>query len=377
MHELPEQLSVLGYEIGFLDFQEAAEPMRFSPAGEMRKGRAVPGSQIRYFSQPTRFSGLARRLFAVLTFASFFRRVLVDFKPDSVVSYSVPTSGWQALNVCRREGIPFIFRALDVSHKIRQTKAAPLVKLAEKYIYRNSDWVSCNNPAMRDYCISLGARKQFSSVNLPPLDLSHFGTGLTDNVALRTSLGIEEKTPVILYMGSFFYFSGLDQVIRDLAGLSPKPYLVLIGGGEQESDLRNLSANLGLGDRVIFTGFVPFRDLPRYFSVCDVAINPMTPSLVSDTALPNKVLQYMASGLPVVSTRLKGLSALFSDSEGVELVAQPSDVLKSALALASDSRRRKLGNRNTEIVRQMFSVESTVNEFERLLAEVGQLPGVK
>ena len=108
-------------------------------------------------------------------------------------------------------------------------------------------------------------------------------------------------------MGSFFYFSGLADVLQKLALMDERPVLVLIGGGEQDAELRTMTEKLHLEDCVKFTGFVGFAELPSYLSMADVAINPMVPSMVSNKALPNKVLQYMASGLPVVTTRLDGL----------------------------------------------------------------------
>lgn len=372
MHEFPEHLANRGHEVGFLDFQEFDSGDAVGSIGQRRNGRVVPDTDFLYFSQTNRLSGLARRLLAVLTFPKFFRSVLKEFDPDVVVSFSVPTSGWQALYICRRLRIPLIFRALDVSHKIRSTKLSGFVKVTEKYIYRKSDWVSCNNPAMRDYCISLGASEAFSSVDLPPLDLSHFETWTGPKQALLSNLEIPEDSTVVLYMGSFFYFSGLDQVLRALSKLDPKPYLVLVGGGEQEAELRALARHLEIEDWVRFTGYVAFQDLPSHLAMADVAINPMAPSLVSDTALPNKVLQYMASGLPIVSTKLKGLSSLFGNLEGLQLVHQPSEVLSTAVQLAKDPNRLNLGEKNRQAVRQKFSIDKTLDQFESRIERMGQ-----
>ena len=374
MHEFPEHLARRGHEVGFLDFQEFDSGDPAGPFGHRRNGRVLLDTDFQYFRQTNRLSGLAKRLLGVLTFPKLFRSVLKEFAPDVVVSFSVPTSGWQALYMCRRWRIPMIFRALDVSHKIRRTKLSGFVKMAEKYIYRNSDWVSCNNPAMRDYCISLGAREAFSSVDLPPLDLSHFETRVLPEQSVNSLLDIPKNSSVVLYMGSFFYFSGLDQVLRALSALKSKPYLILVGGGEQESELRDLARHLKIDNWVRFTGFVAFQDLPAYFAIADVAINPMVPSLVSDTALPNKVLQYMASGLPIVSTRLKGLSSLFQDLEGLRLVHKPSEVLSSAVELAKAPNRLDLGESNRKAVLQRFSIEKSLDHFEGLIKRVSRKP---
>lgn len=370
MHEFPEHLSTRGHEVAFLDFQEFRSSKGYSQFGSRQKGRVVPTAQLTHYSQSNRLDGIPRRLLAWATFPFFFRRALRDFNPDVVVCFSVPTSGWQALMMCRRMRIPFIFRALDVSHKIRKTVFAPLIKYVERRIYRSADWVSCNNPAMRDYCISLGAGEVTTSVNLPPLNLSHFTQQSGVDNDLLELLGIPEGSAVILYLGSFFYFSGLSAVISSLAHETSKPFLLLVGEGEQESELRAQSKGLGLEDQVKFAGYVPFQELPRYLALAHVAINPMVPSLVSHSALPNKALQYMASGLPVVSTKLRGLSLLFRDCPGLLLVPAPEDVLSGAISLLKARDREKLGQGNRQEIRELFFEGKAVDEFESLITKV-------
>jgi len=374
MHEFPEHLSKRGHDVAFLDFLEfdhGDEKVRW---GESRRGRVVPGANFLHFSQTNPFSGLTKRLFAALTFSACFRSVLDEFRPDVVVSFSVPTSGWQALHICRSLKIPYIFRALDVSHKIRKSKWESLIKLAEKYIYRNSDWVSCNNPSMREYCISLGAREGSSSVDLPPLDLSHFEAVAGADQELRRSLGIPLGATVFLYMGSFFYFSGLENVLLALSAEESKPYLVLIGGGECETGLKTLAKDLEIEHWVRFTGYVPFAELPSYLAIADVALNPMVPSLVSHNALPNKVLQYMASGLPVVSTKLEGLHSLLGDARGLRLVSEPDDVLSEAVQFARDANKIEVGLGNRKAVRDNFATENAVDHFEHLIENLCKKP---
>ena len=218
--------------------------------------------------------------------------------------------------------------------------------------------------------MKLGAREERSSVELPVLNLAHFLAGKEERQRMRAEIGIEVDATVIVYMGSFFYFSGLDQVIRQLGKMVDKPQLVLIGGGEQEAELRKLVTSLELEDYVTFTGFVGFDELPSYLSVADVAINPMLPSLVADSALPNKVLQYMASSLPVVSTNLKGLSSLFHRADGLSLVSSPEEVLVKSISVAADANLSQMGEENRKLVDETLKGEMSVNAFEQLLTQV-------
>jgi glycosyltransferase involved in cell wall biosynthesis len=223
---------------------------------------------------------------------------------------------------------------------------------------------------MAKYCMSMGAEPKRISVDLPPIDLDHFSRASGHRTEIRNSLGLDENHQVILYMGSFFYFSGLPEFVREFAkGASRNQRLILIGGGEQEGELRKLVSELGVDAKVIFTGFVAFQDLPRYLSAADVAINTMHRSLVSSAAFPNKVIQYMASALPVVSTDLDGLRLTFGELPGLKLVQSPAEAFTAASELLSQSNPRELGANNQEVVARIFSKEGAVAAFESLLVK--------
>jgi glycosyltransferase involved in cell wall biosynthesis len=376
MHEFPEHLAALGHEVGFVHFPEglSRDELADTPYKQAISGRVLGDVSLTLYTPKTLSGGLAGRLLTVLTFRKQFRIILQDFKPDIIISFAVPTSGWQSLSVSRKSGLPFVFRALDVSHKIRRSFFSPIIALAERFIYRNADWVSANNPAMLEYVLENGASEGRAGVNFPPLDLEHFTAVRKGAGSIRAQLGIPVDAKVILYMGSFFYFSGLPEVIRSFAKeAAHDDYLVIIGAGEQARELEGIVNDLGIQKNTVFTGLVRFSDLPRYLAIADVAISPLKPSLVSNTALPNKVLQYMASGLPVVSTRLRGLQLTFgSDLSGLIFEKDSYDVASSALRLANgESNLEQLGGNNAAKVAELFGPGLAVKSFEtKLLAMV-------
>ena len=376
MHEFPEYLAEREHQVGFVQFPEgeSKEALKRLPWKQEIEGRAVKNVNLTLYTPKTKSSGLVGRLMATAKFGREFKRILEDFNPDLVVSLAVPTSGWQALRVSRRANIPYLFRALDVSHKIRKSIFSGFILHAEKYIYRGADWVSANNPAMLDYCISLGAEATRSSVELPPLNLSHFAPQPGWRAQIRGKLGIPADAKVVLYMGSFFYFSGLPDLIESFAKTrSENQVLVLIGGGEQEDELIALTQRLNLDSSVLFTGFVSFDELPKYLAIADVAVNPMMPSLVSNAAFPNKIIQYLAASLPVVSTRLKGVEATFPVSTALTLVACPNQVFSAANEMLTLNERSEIAEKARMLVSSKFEANSAVDQFERLLISVSEV----
>jgi glycosyltransferase involved in cell wall biosynthesis len=373
MHEFPEHLAALGHEIGFVQFPEGLSQEKVRSLGWKTKipGRVLPNQDLTLYTPQNTSGNLLGRLKTALTFKKTFTSVVKDFRPDVVVSFSVPTSGWQALSVCKKLGIPYVFRALDVSHLIRKSAFSSLILIAEKFIYRNASAVSANNPAMSEYCRSMGAIEAKTFVDLPPIDLSHFANGKSGRSHIRSKLEIAIDSKVILYMGSFFYFSGLPQLIDEFARSGKDDtVLVLVGGGEQDLELRQQVAKLGLKGKVLFTGFVGFNELPGYLAAADVAVNPMQSSLVSNAAFPNKVIQYLATGLAVATTRLRGLEQTFGEVPGMRYSGSPDQVMRDALELSNRGDLTALGEANQDLVAEKFSKVEAVKAFETRLRKV-------
>jgi glycosyltransferase involved in cell wall biosynthesis len=83
----------------------------------------------------------------------------------------------------------------------------------------------------------------------------------------------------------------------------------------------------------------------------------------------------MASGMPVVTTNLRGLASLFEQLPGLILVRDSSQVLESAISLANSPNLAASGERNRDEVSKKFDVEGNVLAFEKLLLDVVRVNG--
>jgi glycosyltransferase involved in cell wall biosynthesis len=195
--------------------------------------------------------------------------------------------------------------------------------------------------------------------------------------SLRRSLGFKDEDHVIVYMGSFFYFSGLTAALKEFANLVARDLnfkFLLIGGGEQDGDLRKLVLDLEIQDQVVFTGFIEYQELPRYLKVADVAVNTLESTLVANVALPNKVLQYLAAGLLVVSTKLEGLVSVFHGQQAVTWTEDARAVIRDAIQIKE---KRIVAPRATSLdvsnsVLSIFEPEITAGLFENSLSDLAQ-----
>ena len=378
MHEFPELLALRGHEISFLEFDEGRKFWKKpnAPRFEKVKGRVHSNAEIDLYSPLQLGIPGLDRLLATATVLPLLGKLFRGNAFDAVVLYAVPTFGLQTFKLAKRFKVPVLFRALDVSHKIRASFLSPAIKWVEKLIYNQVDFLSANNPAMADYCVSLGVRTKPTKVHFPPLDLSHFRNQGRDQ-DLRRSLGFNDEDRVLVYMGSFFYFSGLVDALDAFAEVSkssPNLKLLLIGGGEQDSELRQKVEALGLAAIVVFTGFVSYNELPRYLKIADIAVNTLELTLVANVAFPNKVLQYMAAGLPVVSTRLNGLEQTFGDRAGITWASNSKEVIRAASKLSqqAETELTKVSALQIGAVSENFGVESAVDKFEETLIELSE-----
>ena len=377
MQEFPELLAARGHEVAFLHYPEGGQPgqsRRLAPrtVEEDVAGRAHPDQTVRLITPPNAGGSNLERYLAPLVSLPALARSIDPGRFDVVVSYSVPTTGWQSAAMARRRGVPFVFRSIDISHSLRPTKVGALIKRSERFIYPRADLVSCNNPAIADYCIEHGADPSAIRLNLPPLDVEHFSPGDVPP-GLRERIGLPSDARVVLFMGTLFRFAGLEQAIQVFgahAADDPSVHFVLLGDGEHRIQIEQAALRSGFGERIHLTGRVEYDVLPDYLRLADVAINPFEHSLTTDCALPHKVLQYIATGLPTVSTDLAGLKGVLGDDSGVMFAPRPAAVMEEALRLLGDPTRREvMREQGRRFAEQRLASDIAVGVFEAMLEE--------
>lgn len=140
----------------------------------------------------------------------------------------------------------------------------------------------------------------------------------------------------IVYAGQLYPWKGVGTLVRALA-LLPAARLRIIGGAEEDSDavaLRQLAAEVGVLERIQFTGFLPHARVRAAIAGAAAAAvplpdNPMARFFTS----PLKLFEYMAAGVPIVASDLPSLREVLRHEENALLVP-PEDPAALAAALA-------------------------------------------
>lgn len=187
------------------------------------------------------------------------------------------------------------------------------------------------------------------------IDLGRFRADL-DGHPIRKRHGIEGRK-VVAHISRLSFEKNIDLVLRAMGRLDDDTVLLLVGAGPAEAMLKQLTASLGLDDRVVFTGFVSDEDLPLYYACADAFVLAScfeTQGLV--------VIEAMACGLPVAAIDFRALRDTVV--EGYNGFLFQDDELSCAQAIArcldSDEGIRKNARKTAE----GFSLEVTA---ERLL----------
>jgi len=375
IHDIPELLSIAGHEVTFIDFPEFAKGdirnrrFSFKTSQARSQSRAHAGATVDVLTPGGVIPGSLSRFLASITFIPLFLRTVKQRKIDVVVLYGVPTNGWQTVLLSKILRFPFILGAIDIAHLLRETKFKFLVKIAEKYIYKNVAHISAHNNALKKYCVSMGAVEEKISIDFPRFDFERFKPMPRDQ-ALALSLGIQANQKVVFFRGTLYRFAGLERFIELFAKYLQKNQevcLLIVGSGEAEMSIRETISNFGLEKKVFLTPFVSYEDLVRHICLADVSINSFVPSLVTHCVLPGRVLQSLACGIPVVSTPLQGMMSYSQGTETVIYRELDETFVAAVIDLLDDeNRNQRLGSAGRELVISKGTWQEFVRDFSHL-----------
>jgi glycosyltransferase involved in cell wall biosynthesis len=142
-----------------------------------------------------------------------------------------------------------------------------------------------------------------------PRDLQESATP-SEVEELKQKLGKKSGDIWLVNTARLVYQKGNDDTIRALKILPDNVKLLIVGGGPDEEMLKNISKELGLQDRVIFTGNVDRSVVTNYRKASDIFVGPSR-----SEGLGNAFLSAMASKLPVVTTQMGGLADFVFDAK--------------------------------------------------------------
>jgi teichuronic acid biosynthesis glycosyltransferase TuaC len=189
-----------------------------------------------------------------------------------------------------------------------------------------------------DRVMATGARvaRKLESVTRRPcqtigglVDLDSF-CPVADKDHVRDELGLPRDAVVILFAGHVIEAKGVKELLEAyerIVAVHPGSILVMCGDGALWQHVKRLVQLKGLGEKVLLPGAVVPAFMPAWMKASDIFVLPS-----HEEGMPNAVMEAMACGLPVVSTKVGGLPDALADTEGAILI-EPRDAVGLADAL--------------------------------------------
>lgn len=197
------------------------------------------------------------------------------------------------------------------------------------------------------------------------LDLSTFGQAdFVSPVPFIISVGrlIEKKG-----------FADLIEAFRLLAEAGHPFRCEIIGDGPLEEALRAQIARSNLTDKISLAGAQPQEEIRRRLAAANVFVLACTTEASGGSDnLPTVIMEAMASGLPVVSTRLAGIPEMVESGKTGELVSpnEPRELADAVARFISNlPRAREFGAKGLELARRKFSIQTSVRDLLHLFED--------
>jgi len=355
-------------------------------AGQPLKGfvtrRTIDGLDVRILN--VRYDNKQSIAAQVLSFLLFMAGSTVEMfrirGVDIVFATSTPlTVGFPGTVAKYLRGLPFVFEVRDIwpewaveAGAIRNPLIIWAAKVAARVFYRAADRIIVISHRMGERLqeqLGPAGRK----VRVVPLgtDVALFG-GAAPDTAWRREHGLEGRF-VVVYAGAHSRLHALGWVLKAAAILKEDADIrfALIGDGVLKAALVEEARREGLAN-VLFLDPIPKERLAGVLRTCNLGLMTVENLSIVDIALPNKFLDYLAAGLPVL-VNFSGEAGWIAEQEECGVVVPPDDPAAMAEAvrrLARDpARAKRMGERARDVAVRRFDRARLVEDFERVLEE--------
>ena len=377
-HHLAELFSMKGHNVFVIDCREPDAKSLiggFHTSTITNFNRVYKNASITLFRLPSLLIKGLNRATYFLACQKVIKKIVQENKIDIIWLYGIASNGIQSVKVAKEFNLPIIQRQMDVAYElVRVPLLKQLTKKYEKFVTSNVSKVLCCAPLLINYAIELGAKE--NNVEYFPLgfDPQAFKPMVKDQ-QLAHDLGISDNDKVILFVGTIYEFSGLENIIQNFEIIKSKIKdikFLIVGGGESFRKIKSLVNKKNLKSDVILTNFKPQHEIPKLISLADVCINSFEINKTTDSIVPIKILEYLACGKPVLSTPLKGTIALLPKEDfGIIYSPYGSFVENLSDLLANTEKLEELGNKGLDYVIKNHDwnilTDSLLKKFENLV----------
>jgi glycosyltransferase involved in cell wall biosynthesis len=251
-----------------------------------------------------------------------------------------PINGLAGLLAARALGCPLYVDCDDYEAGGNRFGAAwqqRLVRFWEDHLPRRAAGVTVNTRFLQRRCESLGipaARLTYVPNGVAAARFAPPGPGRV--AGLRAALGLGDA-PVAVYVGTLSQTTHHVGLLLDAFALAahqlPAARLLVVGDGEDRAALMAQADRLGLGDRALFTGAVEPAAVPAYLALAACSVDPVSNDAVAAARSPLKIVESLASGVPVITGDVGDRAEMLAHDAGV--LVHPGDAAALAAGIVA------------------------------------------
>ena len=272
-----------------------------------------------------------------------FNKIIRNKGIDVVVAAHV-LAGSAVIHAAKRNHVPVVF---DLKDWFPDSASAYFKNRFMQDFVRRSVWEITKRNLSRSDCITTVSPSLVEKLRRLGFSSDLITNGVDTDLFrpmsdhdTRAELGIGADEFVIGFSGSIERWYAIDDMIRalpDLIRYRADTRLLIVGESlftNYRAELETLTEDLGISDRVIFTGTKPYHELPRYIACMDACTIPLSPPQWGEIALPNKFFEYSACGKPIIMRPIPDVARiggpnLFVYRTQEEYIAQVQTLMKN------------------------------------------------
>jgi teichuronic acid biosynthesis glycosyltransferase TuaC len=248
---------------------------------------------------------------------------LRSWKPDIILNYWLYPDGYAATWMGRQLGVPVVLGS--IGSDLRRIPGA-FTRFFTRRALKRAAAVITVSQELKERAVALGAPAERVIPILGGCDGSVYH--LSDRVAARTRLGVDASSELILFIGNLLETKGIRELLEAFSRLRARrrsAELIVIGQGPLVGMLRECES--GGGVRLLS------KLSDKELALWQAAANIFTLPSYSE-GCPNVVLEALACGRPVISTRVGGIPELVGEGDGILVPPADARALEDALEFA-------------------------------------------
>ncbi|MFX0022003.1 MAG: glycosyltransferase [Candidatus Hermodarchaeota archaeon] len=312
-----------------------------------------------------------RRISSLITNFIEMIKLFKKDRPDIIIGFSL-TNGIIGLMLSKLYRIPYVFYYIDKLHTLVPIHLAQKsARYFSRFLFKHADQIIAVTKSLHRYIISEGIKPEKIKIFLNGVSLENTTINKKKLEKLKDKYSITHENFVIFFMGYFYDFAGLKEIIdyyneSVLAGKLNFKFILVGDGGIYNSLIKHcetIKANW-----VYFTGRLPFLKITEYIELADLCLMSFDLNDITREITPVKIMEYMAMKKPVLSNSLPGVVREIGQNNGVIFAKNQVDLIKKIEHLSLNKEKlREIGRDGFKLIEKYYFWPNILRNFKKNL----------